>query len=336
MILTVTPNATVDKTYRVEHFRLDCVNRPSLAYTVAGGKGINVARVYQTLGGKAITTGFLGGINGRIVAQAMAQEQIENAFVRIPGESRVCVAVIDPTTGTQTEVNESGPEVTARSVRELLRAVARLLSHQRFEFVVLSGSLPPGTPEGLYADLIAMAHQAGVRTVLDASGAALRAGLEARPWMVKPNQTELEGAFGRPLKDLSDLQAAAQSLQEQGVAIVAVTRGAEGALLVCDAEAGRDVPCSAQTRWRQTEVWLSTPPCIEFASAVASGDSFVAAFLWEWTHGAKPCDPESALRLATGAGAANAAVIGAGFCTRDSIYSLAQSARTQRQNAETP
>lgn len=313
MILTVTPNAAVDKTYRIEGFRLDRVNRPSLTYTVAGGKGINVARVYQTLGGKALATGFLAGVQGRIVARAMAAEQITDAFVRVSGESRLCIAVIDPTTGTQTEVNESGPETSPRAVRALLRQVARLLSQQRFEFVVLSGSLPPGVPETLYADLIALAQEAGVRTVLDTSGPALQAGIAARPWMIKPNRAELESYAGRPIGDQAALLAAADALCNRGIAVVAITLGAEGALLVT-----------------AEQTWQATPPPIPFASAVASGDSFVAAFLWAWTEGERPEDPEAALRLATGAGAANAEVIGAGFCTREAIRTRAGEARLRR------
>ena len=314
MILTVTPNATVDKTYRVEGFRLDRVNRPSRTYTVAGGKGLNVARVYQTLGGTAISTGFLGGLNGRIVARAMRQEGLADAFVRVQGETRLCIAVIDPEAGTQTEVNEQGPEIPARSVRELLREVTRLLSQQAFEFVVLSGSLPPGVPDTLYANLIGIARKAGVDAVLDSSGAALRAGLEEKPFLIKPNRTELESLFTRPLRDRAEILDAAQTLQKRGGAFVAASLGAEGALLV-----------------GQGAVWNAVPPQIAFASAVASGDSFVAAFLWAWKHGEKPGDAASALRLATGAGAANAAVIGAGFCTRDSILNLAKEARIERQ-----
>lgn len=313
LILTVTPNAAVDKTYQVENFRLDRVNRPSLTYTVAGGKGVNVARVYQTLGGKATATGFLGGINGRIVSRALTQEHIAADFVRVRGESRLCIAVIDPQAGTQTEVNESGPEISPHATRELLRRFSCLLSQQTFEFVVLSGSLPPGTPSTLYADLIAQANRAGVPAVLDASGAALQEGVKAKPWMVKPNRYELESLVGPPIADAAGTLEAAQRLQRSGIAVVAATLGAEGAILVTD-----------------EGVWQATPPTIEFASAVASGDSFVAAFLWEWTHGDHPGDAECALRVATGAGAANAAVIGAGFCTRDSIYSLAQQATVRR------
>lgn len=308
MILTVTPNACVDKTYRVEGFRLDRVNRPSLTHTVAGGKGVNVARVYQTLGGAATATGLLGGINGRIVSRALSQEGIADAFVRISGETRVCIAVIDPNTGTQTEVNERGPTVTAANARTLVRHVERLLSERSYRQLALCGSLPPGAPATLYAELVERARQVGVDSVVDTSGPALREALQARPWMVKPNRAELEGLLERPVIDARATLEAAWALQaDWGVSVVAATRGAEGAILVCHEEA-----------------WQATPPPIEFASAVASGDSFIAAFLWAWNEGPNPGDAQAALRLATGAGAANAAVIGAGFCTRESILALAE------------
>jgi tagatose 6-phosphate kinase len=314
VILTVTPNACVDKTYRIEGFALDRVNRPTLTHTVAGGKGINVARVYQTLGGEAIATGFLGGINGRIVARALQQEQIADRFVVIRGETRVCIAIIDPDAVTQTEVNESGPEVSARAVRALVRRVEGLLSQQRFEFVVLSGSLPPGVPVTLYAELIEIARSYQVRTVLDTSGPALRAGVAARPWLVKPNRAETEVLVGYPLVDSAALLAAAGELHcAHGIAMVALTLGDQGALLL----AGEGT-------------WRATPPSIRFVSAVASGDSFVAALLWAWQHGEQPGNPESALRLATGAGAANAEVIGAGFCSREAITMRAEQADVQR------
>jgi 1-phosphofructokinase family hexose kinase len=308
VILTVTPNATVDKTYRVEQFALNRVNRPSLTYTVAGGKGINVARVYQTLGGNALATGFLGGLQGRMVARAMAEEGIPDAFVRTRGETRLCIAIIDPTTGTQTEVNESGPEIPRRAVTRLKQRVASLLSQQTFDFVVLSGSLPPGVPTSLYAELVALAQAHQVRVVLDSSGAALREGIAARPWMVKPNRVELEHWAGRALSSEAEVFEAARTLAAS-VPVVALTLGEEGALLL--------MPESALRAY---------PPAIEFVSAVASGDSFVAGFLWAWEHGACPRNPEAALRIAVGAGAANAALIGAGFCSRESIFALAERA----------
>jgi len=307
LILTVTPNAAVDKTYRIEDFTLDKVNRPSQTTTVAGGKGINVARVYQIFGGKAVATGFLGGINGRIVARALAAEQIESDFIHVRGETRICIAVIDPLNGSQTEINEQGPEISRYAVRELLRRVERLLSQQAYEFVVLSGSLPPCAPLNLYCDLLAIAKRAGVPGVLDTSGLALREAVQCQPWMLKPNIAELETLLGTKLDDFDKAVDAAKSLLHGGTEIVALSLGAEGAVVVS-----------------RSGIWRAVPPKIDFASAVASGDSFVAAFLWAWSHGSSPASVECALRLACGAGAANAAVIGAGLFERSSAEWLAE------------
>ena len=282
------------------------VNRPSAIHTVAGGKGINVARVYQTLGGKALTTGFLGGNQGGIIARALRHEGIPEEFVRVRGESRICIAVIDPQTGSQTEINEPGARVFPLAVRKLTALVACKIQEQPFDFIVLSGSLPPGAPDSLYAELVGIANNAGNRVVLDSSGIALRQGIAASPWLIKPNLYELEGLLGRSLKGVAEVREAAEAIRAGGVTFVAASLGAEGALLV-----GPD------------GAWFAVPPPIKFASAVASGDSFVAAFLWSWTHGERPADPADALRWAVGAGAANAAVIGAGFCTRESVQELA-------------
>lgn len=324
MILTVTPNAAVDKTYRIEDFRLNRVNRPSSGTTVAGGKGVNLARVYRTLGGQAVVTGFLGGINGRIMTRALQAEGADDAFVHVRGESRICIAVIDPNNGSQTEVNESGPEIPPRAIRALKRRVESLLADGRFSLLTLNGSLPPAAPAELFADFIEIARRAGVRAVLDTSGDALREGAAARPWMVKPNRFELESLTGRALTSEADVLAGARTLLESGVCMVAVTLGEEGAYLIT----GRGA-------------WRSRPPRIEFASAVASGDSFLAALLWAWERGGLAGDgdygPEEearALRLATGAGAANAAVIGAGFCSRESI--LAAAANSEVRSLQMP
>lgn len=306
MILTVTPNAAVDKTYQVEDFTLDRVHRPAQAFTVAGGKGINVARVFQTLGGTALTTGYLAGMHGKIVRNALRDERIAESFVTVRGESRLCIAVVDPRNGTQTEVNELGPDISRRNLFALHRKIENLLSQQPFDCVILSGSLPPGVPEEFYATLIDLANYRGIRAVLDTSGNAAHIGVEAKPWMVKPNIVELEAIFRRPIESEDDLLHCVEILHAKGIGIVAVTRGAKGAYLRS-----------------ANGLWEATPPTIEFASAVASGDSFLAAFLYQWLHGSPQAEETESLRLAIGAGAANAAVIGAGFCTKESIYQYA-------------
>lgn len=308
MILTVTPNAAVDKTFRIEGFSLDRVNRPSSEMTVAGGKGVNVARVFQRLGGVAIATGFLGGAQGQIVARSLDSEGIPNEFVPCDGETRMCIAVIDPTTGTQTEINESGPEVGSHSTERLAQRIESLLSQHRFEFVILSGSVPPGCPVTIYSDLIHLCRRFGVRAVLDSSGEALRAGMKSLPWMLKPNLAELGAALGESALTLDEAWDAARRLHKTGINIVAVTLGAHGALVVSD-----------------HGDWFAAPPPIKFASAVASGDSFVAGFLWAFAYESSTNDVAGALRMAVGAGAANAEVIGAGFISREAVLARAES-----------
>jgi len=314
VILTVTLNAAVDKTYRVENFALNRVHRPSEWRVAAGGKGINVARVFHTLGGSAVTTGFWGGYNGRQIRQSLQQEGIPAEFVETQGESRLCIAIVDPITNTQTEVNEPGPEVRPDEVEAFRNLFRTLIEKHPFHHIVLSGSLPPGVPVTVYAELIHMAHEQKMPCVLDTSGEALRRGLKAHPWMVKPNQFELAALFGQEGLKLPGIISYARELVGTGIGIAAVTLGREGC--VC---AVRD------------SVWIAHPPPIHFVSAVGSGDAFVGAFLWALEQGAPI--PE-ALRLGVAAGAANAEVYGAGFCTAEHIHKAASGVRVDRLMGE--
>jgi len=305
VVVTVTLNAAVDRTYSIEGFALDRVHRPSESRVVAGGKGVNVARVLRRLGGDALATGFAGGYHGRFVERSLNEEGIPHEFVRTRGESRLCIAIVDPATGTQTEVNENGPTVTLSEVRRLVRRVDELLSRVRPKWVVLSGSVPPGAPDDIYARLIERARDAGVRTVLDASGGPLSRGVAARPWMVKPNRAEMGHLSGSPPRTVEEAGDQCARLVRGGVELVVGTLGAEGALLVSSEGA-----------------WHAVPPPVPFVSAVGSGDALVAAMLWSLDRGSTLPD---ALRLGVAAGAANATVFGAGFCTAEQILGLAPS-----------
>lgn len=303
MVLTITLNAAVDKTYTVPGFALDRVHRPTETLVTAGGKGVNVARVYQTLGGAATATGFLGGRNGEYIAGSLASEGIPAAFVSVRGESRLCIAVIDPQAGTQTELNENGPFIHASDCAALLSRLRELLPG--CQFVIISGSLPPGTPLTFYHEVISLAQdEFGVRTVLDASGGPLMQAVTACPFLVKPNQHELtsltvEGdGWGESVRTLRE---------KYRLPLALVTGGARGAVAADD-----------------EGIWEAIPPSISVQSAVGSGDALAAAFLWVLEDGGKLPD---ALRLGVAAGAANAMTLGAGFCTRASIFELA--ARTR-------
>lgn len=299
-VLTVTLNAAVDKTYRVEGFCLDRVFRVESGRIVAGGKGINVARVLHTLGVPVVATGFLGGHNGAFILDSLKHEGIRGDFVWTQGESRVCLAVIDPIGGTQTELNEIGPHIHPSEVADLECKLADLLP--RFAFVTLCGSAPPGVPADFYARVIRLAHAHGTQVVLDSSGELLKQGVASVPWMVKPNRVELSHVFGREPRDEHEAVEMAHRLREKGIAVVVTTLGKQGALLVSEEGA-----------------WLARPPEVEFVSAVGSGDSMLAAMLYAVTIGMAPPD---VLRWGVAAGAANAAVFGAGFCTREQIEVL--------------
>ncbi len=300
MIVTVTPNTAIDKTYIVEGFGLDRVHRPSLSYSVAGGKGINVARVLKTLGREAIATGFIGGANGDAIVASLENECIKYDFVRVNGESRLCIAIIDPRAGTQTEVNENGPEISENEVQMLLEKVANLASSA--EYVVLCGSCPPGVNVSFYGDMIKIIHKCGSRAILDTSGEHLKEAIKAGPFMVKPNVAELSQLAGRELLTLEEISRAAKSLKQFGVSITAVTMGRSGAMVTDGVHS-----------------WKAVPPEIKFASAVGSGDSFVAAFIDSLLRGTNIVD---ALVYGTACGAANAATYGAGFCSKESIMEL--------------
>lgn len=299
-VLTVTLNAAVDKTYRVEGFCLDRVFRVEAGRVVAGGKGINVARVLHTLGVPVVATGFLGGHNGAFILDSLKQEGIPGDFVWTQGESRVCLAVIDPVGGTQTELNEIGPDIHPEEVSALEAKLAQLLP--QFAYVTLSGSAPPGVPPDFHARVIRLGHEAGIKVALDSSGELLKHGVEAVPWMVKPNRAELSALFGCEPADVDEAVEMAHRLLAKGIEVVVVTLGKQGAVWV-----------SAEGEW------FAQPPEVEFVSAVGSGDSMLAAMLYAIIQGMSPPD---VLRWGVAAGAANAAVFGAGFCTREQIESL--------------
>ena len=302
MILTVTLNTAVDKTYTVENFTIDRVHRPSSWRVVPGGKGINVARVYQELGGEALATGFVGGHNGDYILEGLKSEGLRHDFVRTAGESRVCIAVLDPAQKTQTELNEVGPSISDDEVTQLKSKYENLVPGM--EYAVLSGSTAPGVPDSIYRELIEIARRHSVPCVLDTSGDPLAEGLRALPFMAKPNVHELSYAIGRQVATVEEAAEAALEFNRRGIGIMLVTLGRDGAL----AASGQGV-------------WKAKAPDIPFVSAVGSGDALAAAFVHVLASGGSV--PE-ALRLGTGAGAANAMTFGAGFCKREDILRLAE------------
>lgn len=300
MILTVTLNTAVDKTYVVDDFNPQGIHRPCVTLTTAGGKGVNVARVCSILGCEVVATGFIAGHNGDYISSELERSGVLTDFVRVEGESRVCVEVVDIDQGVHAKFNEPGPHVTATDAARLESKVSGWLGRARL--VVLSGGGPPGTLPDLYARLVCRVRAAGVLVMLDSSGELLRHGVAAAPYLVKPNAEELADLMGAPVRCPADAATGARALLQSGVAIAAVSLGAEGAVIA-----------------QGTELLRAEPPPVEVVSTVGSGDCMAAGFA---TALAREMDLEAMLRWGVAAGTANAAVLGPGLCTRAEVEHL--------------
>lgn len=293
MIVTVTLNAAVDRTLTVPNFQLGHRHRASAALTLAGGKGLNVARALKTLGVPVVATGLAGGRTGQRIVEELQSEAILNDFVQIDGESRTSTAVVDPTGNTYTEINEWGPAVRPEELEILLDKLDYL--SQGADMVVFAGSLPREVAQDFYGEAIRTLTRAGVRTTLDSDGEPLRLGVEAGPHLVSPNQTEAELLVGQELNDDEDFQLALDRIQEQGARNVLITQ-ANG--------------CIARFRdEKELRRFRAVAPHVEAVSAVGSGDVLLAGFLAARFAGRSY---EESLRAAVAAGAASVLELGAG------------------------
>src|SRR6185437_5842414 len=263
VLVIVTLNAAIDRTLTVPNFQLGQRHRASAGLTVAGGKGINVARALKRLGVPVVATGLAGGRTGTRIIEELTGEAILNDFVRIAGESRTSTAVVDPTGGTYTEINEWGPHVEAEELQMLLDKLHYLAGGA--ELVVVAGSLPRGVDDGFYAELIRDLTRRQVPTVLDSEGEPLRLGLEAEPFLVSPNQREAEALVGQEFYERQDFALALEHIAELGARNVLITN-----------ESG----CFARLReGRKTRRYRAVAPQVEAVSSVGSGDVLLAAYI---------------------------------------------------------
>jgi tagatose 6-phosphate kinase len=228
-VLTVTLNAAIDKRYDVASVVVGDVQRVATVRASAGGKGLNVARGARLCGQEVVATGFVAGFAGQFITSQVEAEGIRDEFVRVPGESRTCINIIDAA-GNSTEFLEPGVTVDETHLAQLFATFQTLLG--QVGVVTLSGSAPAGCPDDVYLRFVEAATSAGRPVILDTSGALLRAGLAASPTVVKPNRDELAALTGSDLRDLGDVIAAARSLCTQGPEWVVVSLGADGALAV--------------------------------------------------------------------------------------------------------
>jgi 1-phosphofructokinase family hexose kinase len=293
MIVTVTLNAALDRTLTVPNFQLGHRHRASQGLTLAGGKGINVARALKRLDIPVVATGLAGGRTGTRIVEELTSEAILNDFVRIADESRTSTAVVDPTAATYTEINEWGPHVEPEELAMLLDKISYLA--RGADMVVFAGTLPRGVDDSFYAEAIRELNRRHVRAVLDSEGPPLRFGVEAEVFLVTPNQREAEGLVGQEFSDDEDCLMAVDRIADMGARNVLLTTEARSFALFRED--------------RKRLLFRAIAPRVEPVSAVGSGDVLLAAFL-----AARLADRslEDSLRSAVSAGAASTLEVGAG------------------------
>jgi 1-phosphofructokinase family hexose kinase len=303
MIITVTLNAAVDRTLVVPNFRLGRRHRTVEQTTLPGGKGVNVARAIKRLGKPVIATGFAGGATGTRVVEALTDESILNDFVRIRDDSRTNTAVLDPTTGVQTEINERGPEVTASEL-ELFRDKLLYLA-QGAGVCVFSGSLPRGVPADIYAGLVRELRKLGVTCVVDTEGEPLRLAVRAEPDLVSPNELEAEELVGHEWGDDDERALAVAEMCQLGAreAVMTVPDGCFARVTIDGA--------ARLFRIRAEEQ--------EARAAIGSGDALLAGFVAARYSGRAP---EDCLRYAVACGAESVNHLGAGVVDPGAVERL--------------
>jgi 1-phosphofructokinase family hexose kinase len=294
MIITVTLNAAIDKSLSVPNFRLGRRHRTVEQRTMAGGKGVNIARALKALGQPVIATGLAGGATGTHIVEQLTEEAILNDFVRIREESRTNTSVLDPTSGEQTEVNERGPAVSEQEI-ELFRDKLLYLARGA-AIVVLAGSLPRGVSSEIYAELIRELHKAGVTTVLDTDGDPLLHAVRAEPDVVSPNILEAEELVGHEFASEEERLLAVREIVELGPSEAIMTMG-DGCVA--------DVQIEGRSCLRRARIEQREP-----VARRGSGDAFLAGYVAARYEGRAP---DQCLRFGVACGAESTGRLGAGL-----------------------
>jgi len=283
MIVTITLNPAIDKTIELNEYNVGELNKVDKWIQDPGGKGINVSKVIESLGGKSVATGFIGGSAGLYIENALNDLGIVNDFIQIGDITRTNLKIIDKQTKETTEINEPGPYVSEAEINALIDKVETLIKLPCV--VVISGSAPKSVPIDIYETLVKVSKNKGAKVFLDASGPAFKAGLRGKPDFIKPNKHELELYFGKNIETEDDLKIAGHHFVDAGVDHVFISLGKEGAF------------------YANKEKSLKLKPLqVETHSNVGAGDAFVGAFVYAYDH---EYEVEEMLKLAiaTSAGA---------------------------------
>lgn len=326
MIYTVTLNPAVDKTVTINDFMTGEVNRTDKIRTDAGGKGLNVSKCLASLGAKSTAAMFLGGNAGNLIrsflydTKSSAHDMITPLIVDVPGETRTNLKIVDPQSGTTTDINEKGPVITTEAFDKLTDMI--FSSAHEGDILVLSGSVPHGLSSDVYARLISKADSRKIKTFLDTSGESLVSGINAVPFLIKPNVQELTYVMGHSEDDANsakrtlsmsdnDINKASVSsiiitecdrLLASGISRIVVSAGADGAFYFSEKKRLRGIS-----------------PSVPVQSTVGAGDSMIAALAYGESVN---MDEEEAFRLALAFGTASVQCPGSSAPSKDDVKKM--------------
>lgn len=265
MIVTLTPNPSLDRAITIPELQRGAVLRATSSRVDPGGKGVNVSRALAAQGAETIAVLPSGGPEGHMMEELLKEAGVPAVTAPVDGSLRMNISVLEPD-GTTTKLNEPGPTLDEATVARLLDAVFDAVTPGAW--IVGCGSLPPGAPDDLYATLVTSARAAGLSVVVDSSGAPMAHAVAARPNLIKPNHEELEEVVGERLDTLGDVRDAALQLVRDGIETVAVSLGGDGALLV------REDACA------YANASITTP-----ISTVGAGDCMLAGLINSLSRG---------------------------------------------------
>jgi 1-phosphofructokinase len=306
-IVTVTLNPTLDRTLSVPRLQPGEVHRAQVVREDLGGKGINVSRALCALGISSQIVSFMGGMTGQAMFNGLAAAGFQVHSVDVEGETRRNITLLDEARGQYTKINEPGPTIAPQHVGAMLELVERMACPG--DLWAFCGSLPPGAPADLYATLVRKVQDCGARAFLDSSGPPFREGLAAHPYAIKPNIEEAAEALQLALGGDDSHRMAARRLQDQGVALVALTRGAQGLVLAMEGQ-----------------VLMAMPPPVAARSPIGAGDAALAGLLWATCEG---CSAVETARRAVACGTATAMQEGTGVGDRTLVEQLLQQVRVE-------
>lgn len=300
-VVTITLNPALDLTGSVNQLNVGSVSLVGQSSLHAAGKGVNVAKVLSELGAQVTVTGFLGRDNQELFCQLFEQLGVQDAFIRIAGATRINVKLVEQN-GAVSDINFPGIQVTEADIEAFEATLQRLA--QDHDYFVLAGSLPQGISPQRCAGWIAQLRSMNKKVLFDSSRDALLAGLDAKPWLIKPNDEELSQWCGRELATLTDCQQAAAELAQKQIENIVISMGAEGVM------------------WLHENQWLhAKPPKMQVVSTVGAGDTLVAGLCWGHMQ---RMEKESLLRFATALSALAVTQVGVGLGDWEQLNTLQQ------------